>query len=123
MESSQAAAVAVFGAYGHTGRFVVSELLDRGLTPILSGRDADKLRALAGDFPGLDVRPTSVDEPASLDRALDGAAAVINCAGPFAATAGPRRNSPSHRGLEVLQLDPVATGKGVNSTRLGEAHR
>ncbi|MEV0413498.1 saccharopine dehydrogenase NADP-binding domain-containing protein [Streptomyces sp. NPDC050448] len=90
MGTSQAAAtVTVFGAYGHTGRFVVSELLDRGLTPILSGRDADKLRALADGLPGLEVRPASVDDPASLDRALDGAAAVINCAGPFASTTAP----------------------------------
>src|SRR4029434_4398296 len=38
--------VVVFGAAGHTGRFVVSELLRRGLTPILSGRDAAKLKAV-----------------------------------------------------------------------------
>lgn len=81
--------VVVFGAYGHTGRFVVAELRDRGLVPVLSGRDAGKLAALASSFPGLDVRPASVDDPASLDRALTGAAAVINCAGPFAATAAP----------------------------------
>jgi Saccharopine dehydrogenase NADP binding domain len=80
--------VAVFGAYGHTGRFVVAELRDRGFVPILSGRDAEKLRALAAGA-GLDARPASVDDPASLDWALAGAAAVINCAGPFAATAAP----------------------------------
>jgi hypothetical protein len=32
--------VTVFGAYGHTGHFVVAELLKRGWKPILSGRDA-----------------------------------------------------------------------------------
>jgi saccharopine dehydrogenase-like NADP-dependent oxidoreductase len=79
--------VAVFGAYGHTGRFVVAELRDRGFVPLLSGRDADKLLALAASHPRLDVRPASIDDAASLDQALDGAAAVINCAGPFAATA------------------------------------
>ena len=31
----------------------------------------------------------SVDDPASLDRAISGAAAVINCAGPFMDTAAP----------------------------------
>jgi hypothetical protein len=80
--------VAVFGAYGHTGRFVVAELRDRGFVPIVSGRDAEKLRTLATGT-GLDARPASVDEPASLDRALAGASAVINCAGPFATTATP----------------------------------
>ena len=75
--------VTVFGAYGHTGRFVVSELRKRGWTPILSGRDADKLNAIAALHGGLDIRPASVEDAASLDRALAGAAAVINCAGPF----------------------------------------
>ena len=81
--------VAVFGAYGHTGRFVVAELLERGYVPLLTGRDEAKLRELATAWPGLDVRQASVDDPDSLDRALDGAAAVINCAGPFATTAAP----------------------------------
>ncbi|MET9894745.1 saccharopine dehydrogenase NADP-binding domain-containing protein [Streptomyces sp. NPDC006465] len=81
--------VTVFGAYGHTGRFVVAELLERGFVPVLSGRDAEKLKALAASHPELDVRPASVDDPAALDHALAGATAVINCAGPFATTAAP----------------------------------
>jgi short subunit dehydrogenase-like uncharacterized protein len=81
--------VTVFGAYGHTGRFVVSELRMRGWTPLLSGRDADKLNALGAAHAELELRPASVDDPSSLDRALVGAAAVINCAGPFARTAAP----------------------------------
>src|SRR5262249_40612733 len=80
-------AVTVFGAYGHTGRFVVSELLKRGWTPILAGRDTAKLKALADTHPGLDVRVATVEERESLDRAVSGAAAVINCAGPFVDTA------------------------------------
>jgi short subunit dehydrogenase-like uncharacterized protein len=39
--------------------------------------------------PGLDLRPARVDDAISLDRALVGATAVINCAGPFARTSGP----------------------------------
>jgi short subunit dehydrogenase-like uncharacterized protein len=82
-------AVAVYGACGHTGRFVVAELLRRGMTPILSGRDQGRLNALAAAHPGVAARAASVDDPAALDRALEGAAAVINCAGPFATTATP----------------------------------
>ena len=96
--------VAVFGAYGHTGRFVVAELRDRGFVPILSGRDADKLQALAASHPGLDVRSASVDDPASLDRALDGAAAVINSAGPFAATAGPVIEAALRAGIPYVDV-------------------
>src|SRR5258705_8059785 len=87
MTSNQA--VTVFGAYGHTGRFVVSELRKRGWTPILSGRDADKLNAIAALHAGLDIRPASVEDAASLDRAVAGASAVINCAGPFLDTSAP----------------------------------
>jgi len=82
-------AVAVYGAYGHTGRFVVSELRRRGWTPMLAGRDPGKLAAFAAQHPGLESRPASVDDSASLDRALQGAVAVINCAGPFASTSAP----------------------------------
>jgi NAD(P)-dependent dehydrogenase (short-subunit alcohol dehydrogenase family) len=81
--------VTVFGAYGHTGRFVVAELLSRGWTAILSGRDPDKLTALGQVHPGQALRPARVDDPMSLDRALAGASAVINCAGPFANTSAP----------------------------------
>lgn len=79
--------VTVFGAYGHTGRFVVSELLKRGWMPILAGRDAAKLKALADTHAGLEARVATVEERESLDRAISGAAAVINCAGPFLDTA------------------------------------
>ncbi|MEU4232561.1 hypothetical protein AB0F17_50390 [Nonomuraea sp. NPDC026600] len=63
--------MAVFGAYGHTGRFVVAELRERGYVPLLLGRDQGKLLelALAQDQPGLEARQASVDDPASLDRA------------------------------------------------------
>ena len=81
--------VTVFGAYGHTGRFVVSELRRRGWLPTLSGRNAAKLSALGAAQGGLEVRPALLEDAASLDRALESSAAVINCAGPFLDTAVP----------------------------------
>jgi Saccharopine dehydrogenase NADP binding domain len=96
--------VTVFGAYGHTGRFVVAELLDRGFVPIASGRDVDKLRILAASYPGLDVRPAAVDDPSALDRALAGADAVINCAGPFAATAAPVIEAALRAGIPYVDV-------------------
>ncbi|MFI9170797.1 saccharopine dehydrogenase family protein [Streptomyces lincolnensis] len=114
--------VAVFGAYGHTGRFVVRELLDRGLAVVAIGRDADKLRSLATDMAGegvettagegvetmfgagVEIRPASVDDPASLDRALSGAQAVINCAGPFATTAAPVIEAALRAGIPYVDV-------------------
>ncbi|MFJ4841040.1 saccharopine dehydrogenase family protein [Streptomyces sp. NPDC088746] len=95
--------VAVFGAYGHTGRFVVAELRDRGFIPLLSGRDADKLKALAHET-GLDAIPATVEDSSSLDRLLADAAAVINCAGPFAATAAPVIEAALRAGIPYLDV-------------------
>ncbi len=95
--------IAVYGAYGHTGRFIVSELLKRGHSLILSGRDAAKLEA-AGSASQSDVRVASVGDPDSLDRALSGAAAVINCAGPFLDTAGPLIDAAIRRGIPYLDV-------------------
>ncbi|MFJ4561467.1 saccharopine dehydrogenase family protein [Streptomyces massasporeus] len=97
-------AVTVFGAYGHTGRFVVAELRRRGFVPVLSGRDEVKLKALAASHPGLEVRPASVDDPESLDRALAGAEAVINSAGPFATTAAPVIEAALRAGIPYVDV-------------------
>ncbi|MEV4331352.1 saccharopine dehydrogenase NADP-binding domain-containing protein [Streptomyces sp. NPDC049597] len=96
--------VTVYGAYGHTGRFVVAHLRERGFVPVLAGRDTDKLNALADEHPGLDVRPASVDDPGSLDHALAGAAAVINCAGPFATTAAPVIEAALRAGIPYVDV-------------------
>ena len=96
--------VAVYGAYGHTGRFVVAELRKRGARPILSGRDEEKLNALTGEYPTSDARPASVDDPAALDRAIEGAAAVINCAGPFATTAAPIIEAAIRKGIPYVDV-------------------
>ena len=117
--------VAVFGAYGHTGRFVVSELRKRGLTPILSGRDADKLKTIGAAHRGLDIRPASVDDPSSLDRALAGATAVINCAGPFAKTSAPVIEAALRAQIPYLdvaaEIEVVAAAFEQYSTRAHEA--
>ncbi len=96
--------VAVFGAYGHTGRFVVDELLERGFVPVASGRDEGRLRELAASRPELAARPATVGDPASLDRALAGAAAVVNAAGPFAATAAPVIDAALRAGVPYLDV-------------------
>lgn len=101
---STTAAVVVYGATGHTGRFIVEELRRRGITTVISGRDAARLELLAAEWPGVVVRPASVDDPGSLDRALARAAAVINCAGPFALTGGPVVEAALRAGIPYLDV-------------------
>ncbi|TDD14231.1 saccharopine dehydrogenase [Kribbella turkmenica] len=87
-------AVVVYGATGHTGRFVVAELARYGLTPLPAGRRPVGER----------MRQATVDDPASLDRALDGADAVINTAGPFATTAGPVIEAALRAGIPYVDV-------------------
>lgn len=72
--------VAVMGAAGHTGSFVVAELRRRGVTPVPCGRGTD------------------------LGLTLRDADAVINCAGPFAATAAPVIESAIAAGIPYLDV-------------------
>jgi saccharopine dehydrogenase-like NADP-dependent oxidoreductase len=106
MSPSPDRTVTVYGAYGHTGRFVVAELLARGWTPLLAGRSADQLETLAAGLPGpgVETRPADVVSAAALDSALAGAAAVVNCAGPFAATAGPVIDAALRAGIPYLDV-------------------
>lgn len=103
MEKESGQVVAVFGAYGHTGRFVVEELRDRGYVPLLTGRDAGRLAALASAT-GLQARPATVYDPAALDAALAGVAAVINTAGPFATTAAPVIEAALRAGIPYVDV-------------------
>ncbi|WP_199838752.1 saccharopine dehydrogenase NADP-binding domain-containing protein [Streptomyces sp. TN58] len=97
--------VAVFGAYGHTGRFVVRELLARGFVPVPAGRDSTRLKELADQAgPEVAARPATVDDPDSLDRALAGTAAVVNCAGPFASTTAPVIEAALRAGIPYLDV-------------------
>jgi hypothetical protein len=96
--------VAVFGAAGHTGRFVVKELLRRRIEPIAVARDLAALTAANfGDFE-VPRRRASVDDVDSLDRALDGAHAVINCAGPFIETADAVAAAALRAGIHYLDV-------------------
>ena len=96
--------VAVFGAAGHTGRFVVLELLRRGIVPIAIARDLAALTA--ANFGDCEVprRRASVDDMDALDQALDGARAVINCAGPFLETSDAVAAAALRTGIHYLDI-------------------
>ena len=64
--------VLVYGAYGHTGRFIVAELIEKGFTPVLSGRDLAKLASVSAAHGKLEVRAASLEDPMTLELALAG---------------------------------------------------
>jgi short subunit dehydrogenase-like uncharacterized protein len=78
----------LYGAYGYTGELIARECPRQGLRPVLAGRSAARLAPLAAEL-GLEHRVFALDDAALLARELAGVQLVLNCAGPFSATAAP----------------------------------
>jgi Saccharopine dehydrogenase NADP binding domain len=96
--------ITVFGAYGHTARFVIAELRKHGWRVTLSGRDRVKLEAVGAAHPGSELRVAAVDDPWSLAAAIAGSRAVINCAGPFLDTAIPIIDVAIRSGVHYIDI-------------------
>jgi len=110
--------IAVYGAYGHTGRFVLAELRRRGFVPVACGRDAARLHELAAET-GVEVRLAATDDAAALDAAFAGTAAVLHCAGPFLDTAAPVLDAALR--ARIHYLDVAAEQRAVTDTLARDA--
>jgi short subunit dehydrogenase-like uncharacterized protein len=73
----------IYGANGYTGRLIAELAKQRGQSPVLAGRSADKVRPLAEEL-GLPWRAFPLERPDLKDVQL-----VLHCAGPFSATSRP----------------------------------
>ena len=78
----------IYGANGYTGELIAREAARRGMAPVLAGRRADSIAALAGEL-GLQHRAFALDDPAEVPRQLAGMKLVLHCAGPFSSTSAP----------------------------------
>lgn len=59
--------------------------VERGLRPILAGRNPEKIAPLAAEF-GWEYRAFSLDDRAAVEKALADVPVVLHCAGPFSRT-------------------------------------
>lgn len=75
----------IYGANGYTGELITRFAVERGMKPILAGRNAVKIEELA-KRDHLEYRVFSLDETARLDAALQEVDMVLHCAGPFSLT-------------------------------------
>jgi len=78
----------VYGATGYTGELIAREAVRKGLRPVLGGRGRERIEAMARAL-GTESCVFSLDDPAATRAALRGTRVVLNCAGPFSATAAP----------------------------------
>ena len=75
----------IYGANGYTGELITRYAVDRGMKPIIAGRNEAAIEALAEKH-DLEHRIFSLDETAKLDAALNEVTIVLHCAGPFSLT-------------------------------------
>ncbi|MBV9217070.1 MAG: saccharopine dehydrogenase NADP-binding domain-containing protein [Acidobacteria bacterium] len=75
----------IYGAYGYTGELITRFAAERGLKPILAGRNEARVAELASEY-GFEYRAFSLDETDKLEAALDEVDVVLHCAGPFSLT-------------------------------------
>jgi short subunit dehydrogenase-like uncharacterized protein len=78
----------IYGANGYTGHLVAAEARRQGLRPVLAGRRAGPIEAVAGEL-GLPAKVFDLGDPRAAAAALADMALVAHCAGPFAATSAP----------------------------------
>jgi short subunit dehydrogenase-like uncharacterized protein len=93
----------LYGANGYTGELAAREAARRGLAPVLAGRNAAAVGALAAEL-GLPHRAFGLDDPAALRRGLEGVAAVLHCAGPFVRTSAPLVAACLATGVHYLDI-------------------
>ncbi len=101
--ASERTRLMIYGAYGYTGDLVVREAVNRGLRPVLAGRDAVRLPEQARRF-GLEYAVLDLDDPDALKTALAEVAVLINCAGPFIHTFRPLALACIETGCHYLDV-------------------
>jgi short subunit dehydrogenase-like uncharacterized protein len=119
----------ILGGTGRSGRAIAAELVGRGLSPVLVGRDATRLQNAATNLPA----PATISARTVVAASIEATAAeiqrqqpavVINTIGPFTTTAGPivRACLPGSHYVDLandlpavaalLDLDQQATATG-----------
>ncbi len=93
----------LYGAYGYTGRLIVAEALRLGMRPLLAGRNAAALQALAAET-GLPYQVARLDRPEELDALLQGKRLVLHVAGPFEHTGPPMWEACLRQGVHYLDI-------------------
>jgi short subunit dehydrogenase-like uncharacterized protein len=101
--TSQAGTWMLYGAAGYTGALIAQHACERGHRPVLAGRTAPAVAALAGQL-GLPHQAVALDDQSALNAALAGVDLVLNAAGPFLHTAAPLAKACLSAGVHYLDI-------------------
>jgi short subunit dehydrogenase-like uncharacterized protein len=93
----------LYGSYGYTGRLIAERAREKGLTPLLAGRDAAALATHSAET-GFPHRAFGLDDTAALDAALREHKVVLHAAGPFSRTSRPMVEACLRTGVHYLDI-------------------
>lgn len=103
----------IYGAYGYTGRLCVERAIERGLRPVLAGRNGEAVRELASQH-SLDPCVFGLDDPDLVRTSIRGMSAVLHTAGPFSSTSRPMVDACLDEGVHYLDITgEIAVFEGV----------
>ena len=114
----------IYGATGYTGRLVAERAVQIGLDVTVAGRDAGRVRDLAGSL-GVDSRVFDVDDAGAVRDALQDVDCVLNVAGPFRHTARQLMDAAIEAGVHYLDTTAefgtfaLAQSKDAEASRAG----
>ncbi|GAB4197303.1 MAG: saccharopine dehydrogenase NADP-binding domain-containing protein [Wenzhouxiangellaceae bacterium] len=93
----------IYGANGYTGELTARAACERGLQPVLSGRNEAQVKALAEEL-SLPWRCFDLDDPQVVAEQIGDMVLVLHCAGPFSVTSAPMVNACIERGVHYLDI-------------------
>jgi short subunit dehydrogenase-like uncharacterized protein len=93
----------LYGASGYTGELIARLAVERGMKPILAGRDKSKFASLAAEL-SLESREFGLDQPDSIDDAIRDVQVVMHCAGPFSRTYRQMAEACLRTGVHYLDI-------------------
>jgi short subunit dehydrogenase-like uncharacterized protein len=75
--------IILFGATGYTGHNTAEAMVERGLKPVLAGRNREKLKELSNRLGGLETAIADVNDPASVAGIAGKQDILVSTVGPF----------------------------------------
>jgi short subunit dehydrogenase-like uncharacterized protein len=113
----------IYGAYGYSGRLVAELARELGLTPVLAGRDAVKVRELADELE-CEHRVFDLVDPQEIAAQIEDIDCVIHCAGPFSATSAPMIDACLDARSHYFDITgEIQVFEHAHSSRIDEAAR
>lgn len=114
--------VLIYGATGYTGKLVARAAKQQGMRPILGGRNAARLKSVAGQC-GYEHRTIGLEDTAGLQRALRDVDVVLHIAGPFSHTSRPMVDACIATGTHYLDITGEIDVFEACAARDGEARQ